>query len=161
MRLEDILDDYNNDTLSREQAIYTSFFVIQNRLQTSGEKAQSELSMKQWLLLTIVSVCPKPHTLTNIGKMMGCSRQNVKKIITLLETKGYIEIIEGTNNSLCIELTNKVQSYSNEIGFKQMKMLELLFSEFNDDQIKLFFNMVQKIYIGLEKVEKYVGDNNE
>ncbi|MBR6072404.1 MAG: hypothetical protein IKP77_06230 [Acholeplasmatales bacterium] len=161
MRLEDILDDYNNDTLSREQAIYTSFFVIQNRLQTSGEKAQSELSMKKWLLLTIVSVCPKPHTLTNIGKMMGCSRQNVKKLITLLETKGYIEIIEGTNNSLCIELTNKVQSYSNEIGFKQMKMLELLFSEFNDDQIKLFFNMIQKIFIGLEKVEKYVGDNNE
>ena len=161
MRLEDILDNYNDNNLSREQAIYTSFFVIQNRLQTSGEKAQSELSMKQWLLLTIVSVCPKPHTLTNIGKMMGCSRQNVKKIVNLLEAKEYIEIIEGTNNSLHIELTDKVECYSNEIGYKQMKMLELLFSEFNEIEISSFFKLIQKLYKGLEKVEEYVGDSDE
>ena len=161
MRLEDVLDNYNSDNLSRQQAIYTSFFVIQNRLQTSGEKAQSELSMKQWLLLTILSVCPKPHTLTNVGKMMGCSRQNVKKLAILLEAKGYIKTIEGTNNSLCIELTNKVNDYSNEIGYKQVKMLELLFSQFNEDEIKSFFSMIQKLYNGLGKVEEYVGASNE
>ena len=108
MKLEDILDEYNNDRLTREQALFTSIFVIQNRIQTAGEKIQNELSMKQWLLITIISVCPKPHTLTNIGRMMGCSRQNVKKLVMVLEEKGYIKAINGSNNSLFIELTDKV-----------------------------------------------------
>ena len=161
MKLEEILDNYNDNNLSREQVIFTSLFVIQNRLQTACEKIQNELSMKQWLLLTIVSVCPNPHTLTNIGKMMGCSRQNVKKLVSILESKGYIEIVKGNNNSVCIELTDKVNEYSNEIGLKQIKILELLFKDFSEEEIKLFFNMIKKMYSGLNKIEEYVGEDNE
>ena len=150
MKLEEILDNYNDNNLSREQAIFTSLFVIQNRLQTACEKIQNELSMKQWLLLTIVSVCPTSHTLTNIGRMMGCSRQNVKKLVSILEAKGYIEVVKGNNNSVCIELTDKVNEYSNEIGFKQVKILELLFKDFSEEEIKL-----------VNKVEEYVGEDNE
>ena len=43
MKLEEILDNYNDNNLSREQAIFTSLFVIQNRLQTACEKIQNEL----------------------------------------------------------------------------------------------------------------------
>jgi DNA-binding MarR family transcriptional regulator len=161
MKLEEILDNYNDNNLSREQAIFTSLFVIQNRLQTACEKIQNELSMKQWLLLTIVSVCPTPHTLTNIGRMMGCSRQNVKKLVSILEAKDYIEIVKGNNNSVCIELTDKVNEYSNEIGFKQIKILELLFKDFSEEETKLFFNMIKKMYSGLKRIEEYVGEDNE
>ncbi len=161
MKLEEILDNYNDNNLSREQAIFTSLFVIQNRLQTACEKIQNELSMKQWHLLTIVSVCPTPHTLTNIGRMMGCSRQNVKKLVSILEAKDYIEIVKGNNNSVCIELTDKVNEYSNEIGFKQIKILELLFKDFSEEETKLFFNMIKKMYSGLKRIEEYVGEDNE
>ena len=121
MKIEDVVAKYNTDRLTREQALFTSIFIIQNRLQNSGERIQNELSMKQWLLLTMISVCPEPHTLSNIGRLMGCSRQNVKKLITTLEKKGYVIITEGSNNSICVELTNKVNKYSNAIGKKQIE----------------------------------------
>lgn len=161
MKLEDILDEYNNDRLTREQALFTSIFVIQNRIQTAGEKIQNELSMKQWLLITIISVCPKPHTLTNIGRMMGCSRQNVKKLVRVLEEKGYIKAINGSNNSLFIELTAKVNEYSKIIGHKQIKFLKLLFSEFSNDEIISFFNMTLKLYSGLKRIEEGAGVDYE
>ena len=146
MRIEEIMNDYNTDRLSRMQALFTSIFVMENRIQNASEKIQDELSMKQWLLLTIISVCPKPHTLSNIGRMMGCSRQNVKKLITTLEKKGYVTIDEGVNNSVCVELTNKLYEYSNEVGSRQIELLNTLFSDFSDKEVELFLYIVLESY---------------
>lgn len=157
MRIEEIMNDYNTDRLTRMQTLFTSIFVIQNRLQNAGEKIQKELSMKQWLLLTIISECPKPHTLSNIGRMMGCSRQNIKKLVNSLELKGYVVIDEGVNNSVCVELTNKVNDYLMEIGSKQIEFLNVLFMEFSDKEIELFFNMFNKLYKGLNLLENNIG----
>ena len=158
MRIEEIMNDDNTDSLSRMQALFTSIFVMENRIQNASEKIQDELSMKQWLLLTIISVCPKPHTLSNIGRMMGCSRQNVKKLITTLEKKGYVTIDEGVNNSVCVELTNKLYEYSNEVGSRQIELLNTLFSDFSDKEVELFFNMILKLYKGIGLIEKNVGE---
>jgi DNA-binding MarR family transcriptional regulator len=160
VKIEDVVAKYNTDRLTREQALFTSIFIIQNRLQNSGERIQNELSMKQWLLLTMISVCPEPHTLSNIGRLMGCSRQNVKKLITILEKKGYVIITEGSNNSICVELTNKVNRYSNDIGKKQIELLNLLFQEFSDNEIETLFNMLLKLYSGLGYVESFSGGIN-
>ena len=79
MKMEALFEKYGCDTLHKEQAVFASIFILQNRLQTAGEKLQTEISMKQWLLLATVECCPGPRTLTNIGELMGCSRQNIKK----------------------------------------------------------------------------------
>ena len=160
MKIEEILETYNTNRLEKSQALYTSIFVIQNRLQNAGEKIQNELSIKQWLLLTMVSVCPESRTLSNIGRLMGCSRQNVKKLVSTLEKKQYIRLIKGSNNSLCIELTDKVEEYGKKIGKTQLAFLELLFKEFSDREIEQFFKMVLKLYSGLEKVEDFSGGAN-
>ena len=162
MKIEEIIESYNTDRLSRCQVMFTSIFVIQNRIQNASEKMQKELSMKQWLLITIISVCPKPHTLSNIGRMMGCSRQNVKKLVNTLEEKGYVTLEEGTNNSVCVELTNKVYAYLKEVGEKQVTLLNMLFKEFSDEEIETLFKMFTKLYKGINLVENYAGsDINE
>lgn len=157
MRIEEIMSNYNTDRFTRCQTLFTSLFIIQNRIQNAGEKIQKELSMKQWLLIVVISVCPKPHTLSNIGRMMGCSRQNVKKLADQLENKGYVKIINGTNNSVCIELTDKINDYSKEIGPKQVELLNVLFSEFSDKEIEVFFDMFMKLYKGINLIENNGG----
>ena len=161
VKIEEIINSYNTDRLSREQVLFTSIFIMQNRIQNVSEKAQKELSMKQWLLLTIISVCPKPHTLSNIGRMMGCSRQNVKKLTDTLKDKGYVIIEYGPNNSVCVELTSKLNEYSKEVGEKQVNLLNTLFSDFSDKDIELFFNMFIKLYNGIGLIEKKGGIDNE
>ena len=110
--MNESFEQFNCDTLHRMQAIFSSIFVLQNRMQTAGEKLQTQISMKQWLLLAMTACCPEPRTLTNIGNLMGCSRQNVKKLALALEKKGFVHLQLSNNNSVLVELTEEVQRYT-------------------------------------------------
>ena len=155
-----LFEKYNSDTLHRMQAIFSSIFVLQNRMQTAGEKLQTEISMKQWLLLAMTQCCPKPRTLTNVGKLMGCSRQNVKKLVSVLEKKGFVRLITGSNNSVCVELTERVDKYAEEIGERNAKALCLLFADFTEKEIEQLFTLYGKLYSGIERVESYAEESD-
>lgn len=155
MKAEEIFASYNCDTMHRVQAIFSSIFVLQNRMQTACEKLQTQISMKQWLLLAMTASCPEPRTLTNVGNLMGCSRQNIKKLALAVERKGFIRLFLGSNNSVRIELTEKVQAYLEEVGERHMQSLRLLFEDFSEDEIKALFFLYRKLYAGIERVEKY------
>lgn len=146
---------YGNDTIQKQQALFASFFVVQNRLQTSCEKVQTEISMRQWHLLAMTSICEKPKTLTNIGKLMGCSRQNVKNLAASLERKGFVNFVLGANNSVQIEVTEKANDYLMSMGERQQEILKLLFSFFAEKEVNKFFDLQNKLLDGLEKVEDY------
>lgn len=156
--LNKLFGEYNCDTPHRMQAIFSSIFILQNRMQTAGEKIQTQMSMKQWLLLAMVECCPKPHTLTNLGSLMGCSRQNVKKLALALEKQGYARLIIGSNNSVQIELTDKVAEYALEIGERHAQTLKLLFNDFTEEEIKQLFHLYSKLYAGVERVENYAKE---
>ena len=156
--MNELFEQFNCDTLHRMQAIFSSIFVLQNRMQTAGEKLQTQISMKQWLLLAMTACCPEPRTLTNIGNLMGCSRQNVKKLALVLEKKGFVHLQLSSNNSVLVELTEDVQCYAEEIGERQMKALSLLFSDFSEEEIGQLFFLYSKLYTGLERVENYAEE---
>ena len=159
MDMEKIFEQYDCDTEHRVQAIFSSIFVLQNRMQTAGEKLRYlQISMKQWLLLAMAACCPEPRTLTNVGNLMGCSRQNIKKLALALEKKGFVRLMLGGNNSVCIELTDKVGQYAEEVGERHLQSLKLLFSDFNEDEIKLLFRLYAKLFAGIERVEKYAEE---
>lgn len=156
--MNELFEQFNCDTLHRMQAIFSSIFVLQNRMQTAGEKLQTKISMKQWLLLAMTACCPEPRTLTNIGNLMGCSRQNVKKLALALEKKGFVHLQLSSNNSVLVELTEDVQCYTEEIGERQMKALSLLFADFSEEEIGQLFFLYSKLYTGLERVENYAEE---
>ena len=136
------------------QAIFASIFILQNRFGTAYEKEQDDLTMKQWLLLTMVQICPKPHTLTNVSTYMGCSRQNTKQLAMALSKKGYVRLILGEGNSVNIELTEKLGDYEKRMDGKHEEILHLLFSDFNEKEISLFYQLYKKLYTGVERIEK-------
>lgn len=137
------------------QALFASVFVMQNRLQTAGEKVQTEISMRQWHLLAMTSVCEKPRTLTNIGALMGCSRQNVKNLAAALNKKGFIDFVYGANNSVLIEITEKADRYLSSMTDRHNEVLARLFSGFTEDEINELFVLQNRLLDGLEQVEIY------
>lgn len=153
-----IFEKYDCDTIHRVQGIFSSIFILQNRMQTAGDKIQTQISMKQWLLLAIADCCEEPRTLTNMGNLMGCSRQNVKKLALALEKKGFVHLHLGSNNSICIELTEKANEYARNMGQRHSKTLQLLFADFNEEEIKQLFYFYSKLYTGVERVENYVRE---
>lgn len=160
MKMDDVFEKYDCDTEHRVQAIFSSIFVLQNRMQTAGEKIQTQISMKQWLLLAMTACCPEPRTLTNVGNLMGCSRQNIKKLALALEKKGFVRLLSGGNNSVCIELADKANEYAEEMDERHLQTLKLLFADFSVDEIEQLFYLYAKLYAGIERVEKYAEGLN-
>lgn len=149
--------DYDSDVIQKQQALFASFFVVQNRLQTSCEKVQTEISMRQWHLLAMASICEKPKTLTNIGALMGCSRQNIKNLAAALEAKGFVKFVYGANNSVQIKITKKANCYLLSMSERQSEILMQLFSSFSEKEINKFFLLQNKLLDSLGKVENYAS----
>lgn len=156
-----LFKEFDCDTEHRIQAIFSSIFIMQNRMQTAGEKIQTQISMKQWLLLAMAGSCPKPRTLTNLGTLMGCSRQNVKKLALALEKQGYVELILGSNNSVQVQFTVKAFEYAKEMEERHAKTLQLLFEDFSEQEIEQLFHLYSKLYSGIERVENYAKELTE
>ena len=89
---------------------------------------------------------------------MGCSRQNIKKLALALEKKGFVRLLLGVNNSVCVELTDKVNVYVQEIGGRHLQALSLLFADFSEEEIEQLFQLYAKLYAGVERVEQYAEE---
>ena len=145
--------NYGSDNIRKQQALFASFFVVQNKLQNSCEKVQTQISMRQWHLLAMTQICQPPRTLTNIGALMGCSRQNVKNLATALQAKGFVKFINGANNSV-----QKANLYLMSMSVRQGEILKQLFSFFSEKEVSNFFNFQNKLLDGLKCVENYANE---
>ena len=158
MKMNEMYESFSADNLERTKAIFASIFVMQNRMQTACEKLQTQISMKQWLLIAMTVSCPEPRTLSSVGSLMGCSRQNIKKLAAALENKGFVQLLQGANNSVRIELTEKAAQYFAEMEQRHSKTMQLLFSHFSEEEIMQLFRLYGKLYEGIEKVEKFAQE---
>ncbi len=153
--MQELLDRFDCGTPYRMMALFCNIFIQQNRMQTACEKVQTDISMKQWLLLAMLEQCPEPKTLTNVGKLMGCSRQNVKKLALALDKKGYLDMTDGIGNATLLSPTEKVEEYSVEMDHRRGQILKCLFSEFSEEEIAQFYTLHRKLYAGIARAEAY------
>lgn len=163
MELEDLIKEYADEPVHRRQSIFASIFILQNRLQTACDKIDPDITMKQWLLLAVAETNEQAYTLTELGRLMGCSRQNVKKIALALEKKGFIKLgkKEGDSRAVCVLQEGRMKEYASRVGRMQKELLELLFQEFTEEEIIQFFRGMSLLHEGVKKVEKYVEENHE
>ncbi|MGN0604365.1 MAG: MarR family winged helix-turn-helix transcriptional regulator [Oscillospiraceae bacterium] len=151
---------YNNDHESRIKALFINIFIQQNRIQTAYERISADISTKQWLLIGMTVNCPEPKTLTRIGQLMGCSRQNVKQLAEALAAKGYIKIVKGSSRCVCLELTEKANLYYDEIYNIRKEFLDKLYGVFTEDELITLYNMQAKLFEGIELAEKYAFEQS-
>lgn len=105
--------------------------------------------------------CPEPKTLTRIGQLMGCSRQNVKQLADSLEKKGFIKIKKGGSRSVCLELTEKADQYYDEMCELRRQFLDKLFSSLNDEEVRLFFKLQNKLFKGVDAAEDFAAEKQK
>lgn len=151
------MEQLGTDLLWKKRLIFSAIFIEANKLQTVFDRNDGDVSSKQWLLLAIASSFPEPPTLTAVGELMGCSRQNVKKIAVILEKKGYIVLNHDLKDkrSLCIEMTEKHAKLSAEMENETDDVMKQLFGEFSDEQISEFFDGMLKLSKGIDALGSY------
>lgn len=156
MSMEQYLQAVGSNPSWLKRLSFTSILVSANLLQTIFTNTLDGLTSKQWLLLTMTSSIKKPLTLSAIGKIMGCSRQNVKQITDILKRKGFVEYckIEGDKNTVRVVPTSEWAEYCQTHGASNEKILDYVFTGFSDQEIELFFRSICRIKQNIIEVGK-------
>ena len=144
--LAELTARFSDTTENQKKAIFSSLFIATNKLQTLFDNHIPQISLKQFMLLSIVRQSKGQMTFTQLGNILGCSRQNIKKLAEILEKKGFITIQQSPydTRALCICLTEKVKDYFENDFSAYQKELEYLFEVYTDQEIEALFNLDRK-----------------
>jgi DNA-binding MarR family transcriptional regulator len=140
-----------------KKLLFVSVFIESNRLQSALDRNADEISSKQWLLLAMAATFNEPPSLSELGEVMGCSRQNVKKIAAILKKKGYITLEKEIkdNRAVCIVMTEKYHNYSKQMDVIKDDVFRVVFGSFSDEELNQFLGSVQKLEQGIEALDEY------
>ena len=162
MNLDDLTTKFSNSTENQRKAIFSTLFIAGNKLQTLFDNHIPEISLKQFMLLSIVRQSTEPLTFTQLGTLLGCSRQNIKKLADVLMKKVFITIQQSPHDTraMCICPTEKVNDYFTNDFFKYQEELKYLFEVYTVEEIETLFILLSKLYAGIENLEKKTTNEN-
>lgn len=145
------------DDLKEKAYIFGSIFTLSNKLQSLGDKFDKNLTVKQWLLLAgIFKSNSNSPTISEVADLIGNSRQNVKKMVLILEKRGFVMLQKDLKDAriLRISLTEKCKEYLLKREKSETEYLEQLFEDFNSDEIKALADGISKLEKSIVKKER-------
>lgn len=156
MKLEELITRFSSTTENRQKAVFSTLFIAGNRLQTLFDSNIPEVSLKQFMLLSIVRQSKEPLTFTQLGDLLGCSRQNIRKLADALMKKGFVTIKQSPHDprAMWICPTEKVNDFFQNSFSEYQEDLKYLFEVYTDKEIETLFILLSKLYTGIEILEK-------
>lgn len=141
------------------QYVFGSLFLYANKLQVIGDRHDTYITMKQWLLIIVATQFDEPPTLTELADFMGCSRQNTKKLAMRLQEKDFLVLEKDHTDSRAwrVVLTEQCVSYYRQRESKENHFLELLFKGFTEDETQALYHSMNKL--GKNIFEMYARTN--
>ncbi len=160
MKIEDYIKQRGKTSDGKKSVLFFSFFVVTNRIETIYNAGVEELTLKQLMLLILVSIS-EGETFTRYGEIMGSSRQNIKALAKALEKKSFVSIKRNKNDRRAygIFLTPKTVKHFKDSDDYYTKQILNLFSEFTEEEINLFYAFIPRLFTGIQKMEGNYGEN--
>lgn len=141
-----------------QQFIFGCVFLLSNKLQLLGDKVTQEITLKQWFLLNMIQKMDnKSPNFMEIAKVIGTSRQNVSKMISILEKKGMVklQLSKTDQRAVYVTLTQKCFDYFASKENAGNTLLDTLFSGIppaeTERGAELLGHMLQNAEVALKK----------
>ena len=145
--------------IDAKHALFGLFFAFNNRLQMAGDAFYEEITCKQFFLMACMELFrDTPPTATDLAKVMGCSRQNVKEILTSLEKKGFVALIPDENDKRkrIVTLTDKAMQTAAKYTAKENEFLNKLYDGVTEEQVKNAYYFLTKLEDNLKSITEEI-----
>lgn len=147
------------DFLKDQQFVFGSMHIIANRKETLMEREMRDfdITFKQWFLMAIIkNSFDAPPTLNEAARAMGSSHQNIKKIASNLETKGYVAFEKDKRDSRVtrIRLTGESEKFAENIQSRAERFTSDLFEGITEDEMSKARIVLQAMMANLTKMEQ-------
>lgn len=145
-----------------QQYIFGFIFLLANRLQMLGDQLTEEITLKQWFLLNMIRNMEKEFpNFNDIADVMGTSRQNVAKTISVLEKKGMVAIHSSMKDqrSRYVELTKECGRYFQKKEDIGNQFLDRIFTGIDEKDIEQTMNVLDRMMKNAEEQLKSVKND--
>ena len=137
--------------------IFSSFFTLSNRLQVAGDALDTEMTLKQWLLIAVLIKSEEDSlSVSDLAQRMGSSRQNVKKMAQLLEKQGFLSIERRADDKryLQVSVTSACLAHCREREPREGAFIDTLFSGFSHDELQKLIEGFAKLSGNIARLEE-------
>ncbi len=156
MNSEEMIKILYGSAETQKMFIFCMLLITANRLQTLFDQSVPDLSLKQIILLAIVRYSKEPMTFTQLAKLLGCSRQNVKKLADVLVKKGYVTLQPNPEDqrSVCLYPTDQDGAFHDSYFPVCPQEREALFEIFTDEEVETLFHLLHRLQNRIDEIEE-------
>lgn len=137
--------------------IFGSIFLMSNKLQVLGDSYLEEITLKQWFLLMMIhNIGREKPSVTDVAFFIGSTRQNVRKMLNVLENKGYVEISVNPKDkrNLTVSLTAQTYQFFADFDERGEAFLQQLFHGINPRLLESTRVSFEEMFTNMEKMEE-------
>lgn len=149
-----------NSGMDQKQYIFGSVLILNNKLQGMKIAGLGDLTIKQFILLISIRNMENPApSIQETADILGSTRQNVKKMLEILEREGYVAIQKSKDDrrSFCVSLTDKCFRYFEQHNDAGEKIINVLFDGMKEEDISSTYRVINTLFENIDKVNKAEG----
>ncbi len=139
--------------IEKAQRVFGYTLLFGNKLQLFGDSLLSDFSLKQWFVLVMIQEMSMDSPSVNqIAEVMGTSRQNIRKMLSILERKGYVDMKPSLTDSraLSITLTDKTKNFMDSNKKWAEQITERLFQGVSEEELEVCMSVSEKLLKNME-----------
>lgn len=138
--------------------LFGGTFVLANKLQFVGDKLVDGLSTKQWFLLRNMMDMPSnpPPTITQVANAMDSTRQNITKMLEVMEREGLITLAENgaDRRSRIVRITEEGFAYAEQTAQNAQGFLDRLYEGISSEERDTAGEVMKKMVQNLQKLQE-------
>ncbi|MBD3919727.1 MarR family transcriptional regulator [Paenibacillus sp. PR3] len=146
------------------QQNYATLFSLANKIQMKGDAYLQSLTSRQYMaMLAIAHLEENEATLNNIARKLGTTKQSIKQIIAILESKHFVQIMPNPKDkrAVNITITEIGQQVLLECSEQGIYMLADMFSAFTAEELEQMWSLLKKMYrFDGEEMDGFEEDGN-
>jgi len=119
--------------------VFAAMHTLANRFQTLGDRIDPAMTLKQWFVLAAVNrFIDRPPNIGDIATLLGTSRQNIKKMAVILESRGFLKLEKDENDkrNILMLLTEQCNNYFKGREQQENEYIERIFRGISEDMLK-------------------------
>ena len=131
-----------------EQFLIGSMNLVSNKINQICSEALIHITFKQWLMLVMMSrMEEEENTLQDVADFCGSSRQNTRRILGVLEERGYCKLTPSKSDArtLLVKITPQGREIARKESGVVADVIAPIFEDLTSDEMNTLVHAMQKV----------------
>ncbi|ADK14811.1 MULTISPECIES: MarR family winged helix-turn-helix transcriptional regulator [Clostridium] len=139
----------NHNALFLMQQIYITIFSLTNKLQVKGDGYYEHLTSRQVMALVAILHLPENETtINNIARILGTTKQSMKRVLSIIENKGYIISVPSQldKRAVNLKITRSGKQILKNCGENSIRFLADISQNLSIEEMEMLWALLKKLY---------------